>query len=150
MLPGNTRGHGNVNANEITLHREISQLIGRQTFQFSYQSLKFELISNLPSLVGITVGAQCAFGLGADSQAYEIHRGGGATGWGLMAHVQAGGNGVWAIGPTPTFIYRFEVISGISNNLRGNPPALASISVGTGGGVWGLDSSGKVYGLVTP
>ena len=57
--------------------------------------------------------------------------------------LQAGGNGVWAIGSNQN-IYRLDESGARFIQL---PGALVSISVGSGGGVWGLDGSGKAYGF---
>jgi hypothetical protein len=64
---------------------------------------------------------------------------------GPLTQIQAGGNGVWGI--RSQFIFRLE--NG-SFEWIGSTPGLVSISVGSGGGVWGLDSFGKAYAFSTP
>ena len=64
---------------------------------------------------------------------------------GPLTQIQAGGNGVWGI--RSQFIFRLE--NG-SFEWIGPTPGLVSISVGSGGGVWGLDSFGKAYAFSTP
>jgi hypothetical protein len=56
-----------------------------------------------------------------------------------------GGNGVWEINPSGTVI-RYESLQ----YFDVIPGALASISVGSAAGVWGLDSSAKAYAFSTP
>ena len=60
--------------------------------------------------------------------------------------IQAGGNGIWGIDIYQQ-IFRLEATTARRSLF---PGALVSISVGSGGGVWGLDSSGKAYGFTTP
>jgi hypothetical protein len=60
--------------------------------------------------------------------------------------IEAGGNGVWFLGGTEIFHYdpsvpRFEEFFGASP---------VSLSVGSGGGVWGVDSSHQVFAFSTP
>ena len=63
-----------------------------------------------------------------------------------LTQIQAGGNGVWAIGSS----YEIFHLDPSTWWLVQIPGALVSISVGSGGGVWGLDSYGKAYGFTTP
>jgi len=58
--------------------------------------------------------------------------------------IQAGGDGIWALF-TPNII-RFQPSSGFVSV----PGALTSISVGSGGGVWGINSSHQVFAFSTP
>ena len=60
------------------------------------------------------------------------------------AQIQAGGNGVGA--RSGSNIYRLEPNTMSFVHV---PGSLASISVGSGGGVWGI-SSGQVYKFTTP
>lgn len=58
-----------------------------------------------------------------------------------LEEIQAGGDGVWAFKDTGE-VYRLQ--HGTKSFAR-VPGVLSSISVGSGAGVWGLDSSGKAY-----
>jgi len=60
--------------------------------------------------------------------------------------VEAGGNGVWILDGTDA--YRYEPSTLHFVQVFG--ASLVSLSVGTGGGVWGLDGSGKIYAFTTP
>jgi hypothetical protein len=64
----------------------------------------------------------------------------------VLNQVQAGGDGVWAIGLSKA-LYRLDPGEYVFFMV---PGALVSISVGSGGGVWGLDISGKPYVFTTP
>ena len=61
-------------------------------------------------------------------------------------HVEAGGNGVFVLDGSDA--YRYEPSTLHFVQVFG--ASLASLSVGSGGGVWGLDGSGKVYAFTTP
>jgi hypothetical protein len=63
-----------------------------------------------------------------------------------LAQIQAGGNGVWGLAADNT-IYRSEPSTFDFVQI---PGALVSISVGTGGGVWGINSSHQVFKFTTP
>ncbi len=93
-------------------------------------------------LAEIAVGSDTVFGIDASEELFNLRP--------IMTPYQSGaikvavGDGVWYLDSAnhinhigPTFL---EVISG---------PALTSITVGEGGGVWGL-SSGKAYAFSTP
>jgi hypothetical protein len=67
-------------------------------------------------------------------------------GSGSVIRIQAGGDGLWGIGSVQQ-IFRYEPSTFSFVQI---PGALVSISVGSGGGVWGIDSFGKAYGFVTP
>ena len=62
-----------------------------------------------------------------------------------FTQIQAGGDGVWAL--SGTNIYRLEPYS---IGLVQVPGALTSISVGSGGGVWGINGSNQVFAFSTP
>lgn len=59
-----------------------------------------------------------------------------------FSQIQAGGNGVWALNGNS--VYHFY------GGLVQIPGSLVSISVGTGGGVWGIDSSHQVFAFSMP
>jgi hypothetical protein len=65
---------------------------------------------------------------------------------GKSIQLKAGGDGVWGIGPAQQ-IYRLD--SDLAAFVQ-IPGALVSISVGSGGGVWGIDGAGKPYAFSTP
>ena len=59
-----------------------------------------------------------------------------------FSQIQAGGNGVWTLNGNSVYL-----------DARGFvqiPGSLVSISVGTGGGVWGIDSSHQVFAFSMP
>jgi hypothetical protein len=60
--------------------------------------------------------------------------------------IQAGGNGIWGI-DNHQHIFRLRPSTGPSYFLD---TPLVSISVGSGGGVWGLNSSGQAFAFSTP
>jgi hypothetical protein len=62
-----------------------------------------------------------------------------------FTQIQAGGNGVWAL--SGNSIYRLEPST---LNFVQVPGLLTSISVGSGGGVWGINSSHQVFAFSTP
>jgi hypothetical protein len=97
----------------------------------------------------LTVGPNNAV-LGIDtsnSELWEVYGSGWASlglGW---SQIQAGGNGVWALSSANS-VYRWG--PGASDFTQVPGVALVSISVGTGGGVWGINSSHQVFAFSTP
>lgn len=69
---------------------------------------------------------------------------------GPMSQLAVGGDGVWAVGPfqigVPPTTFSFNEFDSIDNGL----PVMAKIAVGYGAGVWGIDSSNRVYVFVRP
>jgi hypothetical protein len=61
------------------------------------------------------------------------------------SQVQAGGDGVWAL--SGNNVYRLEPNTLTFAQI---PGSLAQVSVGSGGGVWGINSSHQVYAFTTP
>ena len=61
------------------------------------------------------------------------------------SQIQAGGDGVWAL--SGNNVYRSEPNT---LNFVHVPGSLVSISVGSGGGVWGINSSHQVFAFSTP
>jgi hypothetical protein len=61
------------------------------------------------------------------------------------SQIQAGGNGVWA--RSGNNVYRLEPNT---MSFVQVPGSLVSVSVGSGGGVWGINSSGQVFAFSTP
>jgi virginiamycin B lyase len=64
---------------------------------------------------------------------------------GVLTQIQAGGNGVWGLNSGQ--IYRLDPSTSSFVQVSG---VLASISVGSGAGVWGINSSKQVFGFSTP
>jgi hypothetical protein len=65
-----------------------------------------------------------------------------------LTQIQAGGNGVWGIKGGNNTVYRWEPSAQHFGQVFGAP--LVSISVGSGGGVWGINSSNQVFKFSTP
>jgi Tectonin domain len=66
---------------------------------------------------------------------------------GPFTQIQAG-NGVWTLDGSNVNVYRFEPDANTFLHVSG--PSLVSISVGSGGGVWGINSSHQVFAFSTP
>ncbi len=60
-----------------------------------------------------------------------------------FSQIQAGGNGVWTLNGNS--VYHLD-----TRGFVQIPGSLVSISVGTGGGVWGIDSSHQVFAFSMP
>jgi len=120
-------------------------------FRFNFSTGNFDQIPNpfgaFPALAVGPNGTVWA----ADSGSADVYQYDNFSGsWGLLVFgfsqiIQAGGDGVWAL--SGNNIYRFEP-SKLS--LVPVPGLLASISVGSGGGVWGTNSSHQVFAFSTP
>jgi hypothetical protein len=117
-------------------------------FRFNFKTLGFEQVTaRLGPYAQITVGTNVVFANNPGAQALtELTQAGQTFLGGSLIQVQAGGDGVWGIGSSQQ-IFRLQPFT---SNFTQIPGALVSISVGSGGGVWGLDSSGKAYGFTTP
>jgi len=119
-------------------------------FWFNFASLNFDPIRNQGyQAVQIAVGQTTAWVLASPPEVFEII--GDETVYGFdyspsLAQVQAGENGVWAIDSSQQ-VFRFDPATNCLCHMQG---ALASISVGGGGGVWGINSSGRPYVFTTP
>jgi hypothetical protein len=66
---------------------------------------------------------------------------------GTLAQIAAGGDGVWGVAANSNEIFRLDESSDTFVQV---PGALTSIAVGSGAGVWGVDSSGDVFTFVRP
>jgi Tectonin domain len=66
---------------------------------------------------------------------------------GPLAQIQAGGNGVWGINSSEE-VFRVEQSQMFKVQIPG--AALVSISVGSGGGVWGINNVGQPLAFITP
>ncbi len=115
-------------------------------YRFNFTSLVFEEWFHLaaPS-AQITVGTNAVFVNVPGTQPLEFTDASRAFLNGSLIQIQAGGDGVWGIGASQQ-IFRAQPFT---NGFAQIPGALVSISVGSGGGVWGLDSSGKPYAYST-
>lgn len=122
-------------------------------FVFNFATLSFEAPSDVPGRTysQITVGPYGAWAIDRTADVYvydnllfEFF----FVGVGID-QMQAGGNGVWGINHTHSGhrIFRFQPST--LTFVQMADQAL-SLSVGSGGGVWGLDSSGKAYAFSTP
>jgi hypothetical protein len=115
-------------------------------FRFNFDTLLFDQ-SFSGTLEQIAVGPNGVWAL--DSNYVEefdyVHQSFYSTSTDAI-QIQAGGNGIWGIDIYQQ-IFRLEASTARRSLF---PGTLVSISVGSGGGVWGLDSSGKAYGFTTP
>jgi hypothetical protein len=118
-------------------------------FRFNLATLVFDLVPNQNSLSQITVGPNGVWAIGSDSAntvyGYDAEFSTFFTLWSGFRQIQAGGNGVWG-GSFPTV----ERLEPSTSSFVQVPGAFVSISVGSGGGVWGTDSSGHAFAFSTP
>jgi Tectonin domain len=117
-----------------------------QIFRFNFSTLLFDQISGI--LSQITVGPNDVWGVNPDSQIYEFRDN--VQEFlelpGLLTQIQAGGDGVWGLNSSQE-IFRLEPSTSLFGQI---PGLLVSISVGSGGGVWGINSSNAAYVFSTP
>jgi hypothetical protein len=117
-----------------------------QIFRFNFSTLLFDQIGG--TLTQVTVGPNGVWGVNPSSQVYEFFADG--NGFvelpGLLTQIQAGGNGVWGLNSSGE-IFRLEPSTSSFVKI---PGVLVSISVGSGGGVWGINSSKHAYAFSTP
>jgi hypothetical protein len=117
-----------------------------QIFRFNFQTLTFKQLPG--SLAQVSVGVDGVWGINAAGQVYQFNP---STQrflqlQGFLFQIASGGNGVWGLN-TRGLIYRFEPST---QRFVQIPGALAQITVGYGGGVWGINASKQVYALHTP
>ena len=117
-----------------------------EVFWFDFKTLAFEKYTSF-GFKQVAVGPNDAWALNSDSVVINLFFQFGTLVPGnvQLTQIQAGGNGLWAIGSSQQ-IFRLEP----TDLFVQIPGALVSISVGSGGGVWGIDSSGKAYAFSTP
>lgn len=123
---------------------------GPNVFHFNFTTGVFDQISDpfgaFPALTVGPNGEVWAIDTGT-SGLYRHNLFGG--GWGFFGtgatQVQAGGDGVWVLVGNQILRWQPSDLT-----FREVPGSLSSLSVGSGGGVWGLDGSGKVYAFSTP
>lgn len=122
-------------------------------FVFNFATLSFDPVPDGPnrSYRQITVGPYGAWAISTTAGVYEYDK--------LLfeffpvaaslVQIQAGGSGVWGIdyahGANPIFRFQPSTLTFIQF-----PGDLTSISVGSGGGVWGINSAGQAYGFSAP
>jgi virginiamycin B lyase len=123
-----------------------------QIWHYSFQQLQWNQIPG--SLQQITVGVNDVFGLDGNGNVYRFDASNGqfasvSLGGAMATQIAAGGNGVWAIYTSgqPDLIARFDPNIEEFAQVSG---ALVQIAVGSGGGVWGVNSSNHVYVFVRP
>jgi hypothetical protein len=119
-------------------------------FWFNFASLNFDPIRNQGyQAVQIAVGQTTAWVLASPPEVVEIIGDESVQGFDFspsLAQVQAGENGVWAIDSSQQ-VFRFDQATNCLCHMQG---ALASISVGGGGGVWGINGAGQPLAFTTP
>jgi Tectonin domain len=122
---------------------------GPNVYRFNFSTLSFHQMSNL-NLTQLTVGPNGMWGITVspsgnvvqfDDEAQNFYAVGGEP----ATQIQAGGNGVWGISSSQQI---FRLDPGTLSFVH-IPGAFVFISVGTGGGAWGLDSSGKAFAITT-
>jgi hypothetical protein len=119
-----------------------------QLFEFNFDALSFLPSTNLSIFTQVTAGPNGAWALSSGGPWQFAN----LSTWSsdyiaeYVTQIQAGGNGVWGISYAQVFRLEPSKLSFL--HIPG--ATLFSISVGSGGGVWGLDSSGKAYGFTTP
>jgi Tectonin domain len=120
-------------------------------YWFNFATLNFDpQLRPNGGLTQITVGQNDIWGLTPDSQTVVcdfidcvVY-----PGIPAMTQIQAGGDGIWAIGSAQQ-ILRFEPAA-FPHPFVQIPGALVSISVGSGCGVWGLNGAGQPLAFTTP
>jgi hypothetical protein len=124
-----------------------------QVYRYDFAALSFFQVPTLFVMTQIAVGPNGAWGIDILSRVWQLFNNGGQhplpVGQGLT-QIRAGGNGVWGIIESSQQIFRVDSLGTTLTSLVPVPGALVSISVGSGGGVWGLDSFGKAYVFTTP
>ncbi|MBI3476059.1 MAG: hypothetical protein HY010_10020 [Acidobacteria bacterium] len=116
-------------------------------FRFDFTTLAFRQVAAPATFDQITVGTNAVFvNKFGGYPLFELTRVGQNTVEGSLIQIQAGGDGVWGLGSSQQ-IFRLQPFAIGFTQI---PGALVSISVGSGGGVWGIDSTGKAYAFSTP
>ena len=123
---------------------------GPRTYRFNFVNKSFDQIPN-----GFTAFPQLSVGPNGQVWAEDTGSGllykfddfSGFANFGCCVnHVEAGGNGVWILDGTD--VYRFEPSTLFFVQVFGT--SLTSLTVGSGGGVWGINASKQVYAFSTP
>jgi hypothetical protein len=123
-----------------------------QIWHYSFQQQQWNQIPG--SLQQITVGVNDVFGLDGNGNVYRFDASSGqfasvSLGGAMATQIAAGGNGVWTIFTSgqPDLVARFDPSIEEFAQVSGT---LVQIAVGSGGGVWGVNSSNQVYVFVRP
>jgi virginiamycin B lyase len=124
-----------------------------QIYQFNFSNQMFSQISG--SLQQIAVGVNDVWGLDGSNTLYRFEEGVGftlGTGGGQGAdQISAGGDGVWIIDGGVALLFVPNYRPGLfGDEFVQVPSSLAQIAVGSGGGVWGVNSSHQVFVWVRP
>jgi hypothetical protein len=124
---------------------------GPKVYRFDFSTGVFDPITDpFGSFPALTVGPNGVWAIdtgGSDDYQYDEFTGTFfLLSLGFLTQMQAGGNGVWGLDPSGN-IFRLE-----PSTLRfiQVPGSLVSISVGSGGGVWGINSSHQVLKFTMP
>jgi len=128
-------------------------------YSYAFGAQKFVQVpgAGAGTLSQITVGINDVWGFGFGGiQEYTVYRydpnsfawiSYGAGG-GVGDQVVAGGDGVWVI-DAPDSVYHMDSL-GYATGFEQVPGALTSIAVGSGAGVWGVNSSHQLFVFVRP
>lgn len=118
-----------------------------QVYRFNFSTGAFDLITTFGVFPQLSVGPNgSVWAIAGVDEVYMYDAFSGFQPITCCANqIQAGGDGVWALF-TPNII-RFEPST---TSFVTVPGQLVSISVGSGGGVWGINSSHQVYAFSTP
>jgi virginiamycin B lyase len=118
-----------------------------QIYRFNFQTGTFLQAPGI--LAGIVTGGGQVWGINSSFQIFRLDRATGAFTQvqvpGALLNLSVGGNGVWALNFSGS-IYRFDESSQEFVQVNG---VLATIAVGSGAGVWGLDAD-HVFVFRTP
>jgi virginiamycin B lyase len=117
-------------------------------FRFNFSTGGFDQVNVAETLSQITVGPNGVWGIHSTNQIFEFYDNSQEFSQlsGILTDIQAGGNGVWGLNSAEA-IFRLEPSTSTFVSVPGN---LVSLSVGSGGGVWGINSSNHAYVFSTP
>lgn len=115
-------------------------------FRFNFSTGGFDSMSG--TLTQIAVGPNSVWGINSATHVFEFYDNDQEFSLlsGLLSEIQAGGEGVWGLNSAQA-IFRLEPSTSKFVNV---PGTLVSLSVGSGGGVWGINSSNHAYVFSTP
>lgn len=121
---------------------------GPNAYRFNFSTGNFEQVADpFGAIPALTVGPSGVWAI--DTGSSVVYKYDDFLGFKLISccstQIQAGGNGVWAL--YGSSIYRLE--PNTLNFVR-VPGSLVSISVGSGGGVWGINRFHQVFAFSTP
>ena len=117
-----------------------------QIFHYSFGTEQFVQVYG--TLTQITVGVNDMWGINSSGSAFRFDPGTGQWIWlGSFANqVAAGGDGVWLINAANN-VYRFDSSADTFVQVSGS---LISVAVGSGAGMFGVNSAGEVFTFVRP